>query len=356
MSVRKWMAGAAVALVAVLALAIVTGGSASPAKKSEHDEGSRDHRHRWARRQGVQRSLREGCQDRSGEAGYRSRVFISHSSADYIPNLSAAARQGYNPVVVCGFLMGDDIEKAAKQFPDTSFGIIDYSQSFMKSDPQNLRGALFSENESGYLMGVAAAMATKTNGVSAVGGQAVPAVVAYLAGFKAGAKATKKGIKVQTAYSESFTDQAKCKEIALNQIAAGSGAVFQAAGSCGLGALQGAKEKGVWGIGVDTDQGFLGPFVLTSAIKKVDLGVFQMVQAVKNGTFKGGGDAIYTVKNGGVGFGKVSIKAPNRAKIIAKLTAVSKLIASARSSRRRSSRRAASRTIRRAGRQARPRR
>ena len=98
--------------------------------------------------------------------------------------------------------MGGDIEKAAKKFPKTSFGIIDYSQSFMKSDPQNLRGALFSENESGYLMGVAAAMATKTNGVSAVGGQAVPAVVSYLAGFKAGAKATKKGIKVHLLFRE----------------------------------------------------------------------------------------------------------------------------------------------------------
>ena len=91
---------------------------------------------------------------------------------------------------------------------------------------------------------------------------------------------------------------------------------------------QGAKEKGVWGLGVDTDQSFLGPYMLTSALKKVDVGVFQMVQAVKNGTFKGGGDSLYTVKNGGVGFGKVSVKAPNRAKIIAKLTAVSKLIAS----------------------------
>ena len=139
--------------------------------------------------------------------------------------------------------MGDAIEKAAKQFPDTSFGIIDYSQSWMKSDPQNLRGALFSENESGYLMGVAAAMASKTNTVSAVGGQAVPAVVAYLAGFKAGATATKPGIKVLTAYSEDFVDQAKCKEIALNQIAAGSGAVFQAAGNCGLGALAAAKRR-----------------------------------------------------------------------------------------------------------------
>ena len=327
MSVRKWMAGAAVALVAVLALAIVTGGSASPAKKSSTTKAAVITDIGGLGDKGFNDLCAKGVKTAQAKLGISSRVFISHSSADYIPNLSAAARQGYNPVVVCGFLMGGDIEKAAKQFPDTSFGIIDYSQSFMKSDPQNLRGALFSENESGYLMGVAAAMATKTNGVSAVGGQAVPAVVAYLAGFKAGAKATKKGIKVQTAYSESFTDQAKCKEIALNQIAAGSGAVFQAAGSCGLGALQGAKEKGVWGIGVDTDQGFLGTFILTSAIKKVDLGVFQMVQAVKNGTFKGGGDAIYTVKNGGVGFGKVSIKAPNRAKIIAKLVAVSKLIA-----------------------------
>ena len=80
--------------------------------------------------------------------------------------------------------MGGDIEKAAKKFPNTSFGIIDYSQTFMKSNPQNLRGALFSENQSGYLMGVAAAMATKTNGVSAVGGQAVPAVVSLPRGLQ----------------------------------------------------------------------------------------------------------------------------------------------------------------------------
>ncbi len=152
-------------------------------------------------------------------------------------------------------------------------------------------------------------------------------MVAFLAGFLAGAKATKKGIKTQAGYSETFTDQAKCKEMALNQIAAGSGAVFAAAGGCGLGALQAAKEEGKWGIGVDTDQAFLGPHILTSATKHVDLGVFRMIRDVKEGTFVGGEDAIYTVKNGGLGFGKVSVKAPNRAKLIAKLTAVSKLIA-----------------------------
>lgn len=328
MSARKLVAGASVALVAVLALAIVTGGSASPAKKSSTTKAAVITDIGGLGDKGFNDLCAKGVNTAKQKLGIGARVFISKSSADYIPNLSAAARQGYNPVVVCGFLMGGDIEKAAAKYPNTSFGIIDYSQSWMKSNPQNLRGALFSEQESGYLMGVAAAMASKTNGVSAVGGQAVPAVVAYLAGFKAGAKATKKGIKVQTAYSQSFTDKAKCKEIALNQIAAGSGAVFQAAGACGLGALEGAKEKGAWGLGVDTDQGFLGSYILTSALKKVDLGVYEMVKSVKNGTFKGGADSLFTVKNGGVGYGKVSTAVPNRAKLIAKLNAVSKLIAS----------------------------
>jgi len=322
------MGAGTVALAAVLALAIATGGFAASAKQSDTTKaavitdigGLGDH--------GFNDLCAKGVKTAGKQLHIGARVFISKSSADYIPNLSTAARQGYNPVVVCGFLMGGDIEKAAKKFPNTSFGIIDYSQSWMKSDPQNLRGALFAENQSGYLMGVAAAMATKTNSVSAVGGQAVPAVVAYLAGFKAGAKATKKGIKVATAYSEDFVDQAKCKEIALNQIAAGSDVVFQAAGNCGLGALAAAKEQGVWGEGVDTDQSFLGPHILTSALKLVDLGVFRMIRDVKEGTFEGGTDSLYTVKNGGVGFGKVSVKAPNRKAIIAKLTAVSKLIAS----------------------------
>ena len=326
MPVRKSIAGASIALIAIIALAITTGGLAAPGKKSDTTKAAVITDIGGLGDKGFNDLCAKGVATGSKKLKIGKRIFISKSAADYIPNLSAAVRQGYNPIVVCGFLMGESIEKAAKQFPDTSFGIIDYSQTWMKSDPQNLRGALFAEAESGYLMGVAAAMATKTKTVSAVGGQAVPAVVAYLAGFKAGAKKTKKGIKVLTAYSEDFVDQAKCKEIALNQIAAGSGAVFQAAGNCGLGALAAAKEKGVWGIGVDTNQGFLGKHILTSALKKVDLGVFRMIEDVKKDTFVGGEDAIFNLKNGGVGFGPVSTKAPNRLKIVAKLKATSKLI------------------------------
>jgi basic membrane protein A len=268
---------------------------------------------------------KKGGDTAAKQLGIGSRVFISKSAADYIPNLSAAARQGYNPVVSCGFLIGGDVLKAAKRFPKTSFAIIDYT--YGTKGAKNLQGAFFAEEQSGYIAGVAAAFASSTNNVSAVGGQAVPAVVAFLAGYRAGARAQRPGIRVQLAYSESFTDQAKCKEIALNQMAAGSGAVFAAAGSCGLGALQAAKEQGKWGIGVDSDQAFLGSHILTSATKKVDLGVFRAIRSVYEDSFAGGTDVFYTIRNGGIGFGKVSSKFSRRAALIARLTAVQKQIA-----------------------------
>ncbi len=146
--------------------------------------------------------------------------------------------------------------------------------------------------------------------MSAVGGQAVPAVVAFLAGYEAGAKATVASIRVLEGYSQDFVDQAKCKELALTQIEDGSKAVFAAAGGCGLGALQAAKEQSVWGIGVDNDQAFLGPHILTSATKKVDVAVFDTIQAVVDGSFEGGGDTLYDVANEGVGYGEVSPTRP----------------------------------------------
>ena len=163
--------------------------------------------------------------------------------------------------------------------------------------------------------------------MASVGGQAVPAVVAFLAGYKAGATKTKAGTQVLSGYSEDFVDQAKCKELATNQISQGAKVVFAAAGGCGLGALQAAKEQSAWGIGVDFDQAYLGTHILTSATKKVDLAVFTTASEAKAGKFKGGTDGVFTVKNGGVGYGKVSVKAPNRAALIAKLNAVSKQIA-----------------------------
>jgi basic membrane protein A len=127
----------------------------------------------------------------------------------------------------------------------------------------------------------------------------------YIAGFQAGAKAANPGIKTLNAYSQDFVAQDKCKEIALDQIAQGSKVVFQVAGQCGLGALDAAKEKGVQGIGVDADQAYLGDHILTSALKKVDVAVFDAIKRAQEDKFKGGADVIATVENGGVGIGKI---------------------------------------------------
>ena len=102
-----------------------------------------------------------------------------------------------------------------------------------------------------------------------------------------------------------FADQAKCKETTLNQIERGSKIAFMVAGQCGLGGLTAAKERKIWGIGVDADQSFLGKHILTSATKKVDVAVYDMIKAFKVNPrgFRGGYNANYTVRNGGVGFG-----------------------------------------------------
>jgi basic membrane protein A len=148
------------------------------------------------------------------------------------------------------------------------------------------------------------------NTISATGGVKIPPVDSFIAGYKAGAAKCVPGTKVLVGYSQDFIAQDKCKAVAQNQISAGSKVVFAVAGPCGFGALAAAKEAGVWGDGVDVDQSYLGPHILTSAVKRVDLGVFRFVQAVKDGTLTPGHDFVFDLKNGGVAVGKISPKVP----------------------------------------------
>jgi basic membrane protein A len=251
----------------------------------------------------------KGLEDAESELGAQGRVLLSKSNADYVPNLSTLGQQQYNMIVSVGFRMGDATNTVAGKFPNSNFAIVDFSATALKDKPTNVEGLLFKEQEAGYLAGYLAGLWAKDNNastVSTVGGEKIPPVDHYIAGFKAGAEKANPGIKTLNGYSQDFVDQAKCKEIALDQIAQGSKVVFQVAGQCGLGALDAAKEKGVQGIGVDADQAYLGEHVLTSAIKKVDVAVFDAIKRQQDGKFKGGTDVIATVKNGGVGIGKIS--------------------------------------------------
>ena len=117
-------------------------------------------------------------------------------------------------------------------------------------------------------------------------------------------------VVVRIGYSNDFVNAAKCKRVALSQIAQGSGVVFNVAGACGLGTLQAAKEKGVWAIGVDIDQSYLGRHILTSAVIRRDRGVFDSVQRLVRGNLTTGGNTVFDLRNGFVGLGRISPEVP----------------------------------------------
>jgi basic membrane protein A len=257
-----------------------------------------------------------GLQQAEKKLGVQGRVLESVSASDYIPNLSTLARQGYDLVIGVGFTEIDAMGAVAARFPKTHFTIVDVANSDLKGKPKNVVGLLFKEQEVGYLAGYLAGLVEKAapgkDVISSVGGQKQPPVDRYIAGYQAGAKKADPGITTLNAYSQDFEDQAKCKEVALSQIAQGSGVVFQVAGGCGLGALDAAKEKKVWGIGVDADQSFLGPYILTSATKGVDRAVYLTISSVVHGKFQGGRDAVFGLQQNGVGLGKISPKVPKK--------------------------------------------
>ena len=257
----------------------------------------------------------QGLERAQDELGVEGRVVISKSEADYVPNLTTLAKQDYDLVIAVGFLMASALDKVAARYPDVDFAIIDYSQSELKSKPKNVRGLLFKEQEAGYLVGYLAGLVTKEEAggkqvIGSVGGLKIPPVDRYIAGYQAGAKAANPEITTINSYSQDFVDQAKCKELALDQIARGAHVIFQVAGQCGLGALSAAKEKNMWGIGVDADQSYLGDHVMTSALKKVDVAVFQTIQDAQGGGFNGGEDTVFDVASGAVGIGEIAADVP----------------------------------------------
>src|SRR6266516_2898219 len=242
------------------------------------------------------------------ELGIQQQVYQAKSTLEYVPNLSTFARDHYDLIIGVGFTEADAIDTAATNFPNSNFAIVDVDQTEEPHKPPNLLGLLFKEQETGYLVGYLAGLEEKRRPgkdvIGSVGGQKQPPVDRFIAGYQAGAKAADPGITTLNNYSEDFSDLAKCKQIALNQIGQGAGVIFQVAGGCGLGALDAAKEKGVWGIGVDADQSFLGPYILTSAVKRVDTAVLDAIKLVVDGKFKGG-NVVFGLKDNGVAIGKI---------------------------------------------------
>jgi basic membrane protein A len=150
--------------------------------------------------------------------------------------------------------------------------------------------------------------------ISSVGGHQVPAVERYIAGYQAGARGANPRVTTLNSYTDDFLDPMKGRSVALSQIAKGSRVVFQVASACGLGALEAAGERGIWGIGVDVDQSHLGRHILTSAVKRMDVAVFDTIERLARGTLETGRTSHFSLPNGGVGLGTVSAAVPDSLK------------------------------------------
>ena len=266
------------------------------------------------------------------------RAYITNSANDRTSNLRTAAQSGFGLVIPVGVLFAfGPIDAVAPSFPNTKFAGIDVNWADLKEKPSNVRGIQFREQEAGYLVGYIAGLRVRDEPgrdvISAVGANRVPAIVRFIAGYRAGARRANRRVRVLVNYANdpTFADQAKCKETTLDQIDRGSRVAFMVAGACGLGGLQATKERRIWGIGVDADQYFLGRHILTSATKRVDTAVYDMIRLYQRNPsgFRGGFNSLYSVKNNGVGFGRLStrLSRAKRAEYTRKANAIKKLIA-----------------------------
>jgi basic membrane protein A len=328
---RTRIAALAVLAIAASALVLTSIGSAKPAAKQATpfkmaivtDIGSLQDR-------SFNQLANTGRKTIGKKLGIPTRVYETHSESERIPNMLAAAKAGYNMIFAVGFLNYTALNAVAPKFPNQKFAGVDEPYALFSKKPKNAAGIVFAEQDGGYLVGYLAGLEAKKEGfdtISAVGANNVPAIVHYISGYIQGAKKANPSIKVLANYANdpTFNDQAKCHETALNQINQGSHVVFQVAGGCGLGALQAAKENNVWGIGVDADQRYLGPHIMTSALKKVDKAVEDLTTLAKKGQLKTGKDYLFNLKNGGMGMGSVSPKIPKA--YVTKTNAIAKQIA-----------------------------
>ncbi|MBZ9851592.1 BMP family ABC transporter substrate-binding protein [Mesorhizobium sp. CA14] len=210
------------------------------------------------------------------------------------------AEDGRNPIVMAGFAWEDALKAVAKDYPDLNFAIIDDAV-----DLPNVRSLVFKENEGSYLVGILAAMASKSKKVGFVGGMDIPLIRKFECGYVGGAKSAGATDVIQNMTGDTpaaWNDPTKGGEIAKTQIDQGADVVYAAAGGTGVGVLQAAADAGKLGIGVDSNQNGLQPGkVLTSMMKRVDVAVYNTFMDGKNGTFKGGLENL-GLKEGGVDY------------------------------------------------------
>lgn len=235
------------------------------------------------------------------ETGIEVREFEVTNAAQREQAMTRFAQRGAQVIVAIGFSQASAVEAAAKKFPNVKFTIIDGTVNL-----PNVQSINFREQESSFLCGMAAALASKTGKVGFVGGMDIPLIRKFAQGYTEGAKFVNPQAEVfqnmTGTTAAAWNDPTKGGELAKSQIGRGADVIFHASGNTGGGVMQAAKDAGKLSIGCDANQNYLHPgSVLTSAVKRVDVAVYQTIMDAKNGTWKGG-PIVLGLAEDGVGY------------------------------------------------------
>ncbi|TCI37731.1 MULTISPECIES: BMP family protein [unclassified Exiguobacterium] len=233
----------------------------------------------------------------------------SSKQADYQPNLQQLARDNFNLIYGIGFLMGEDIQKVAEQFPDNNFALVD-----MVVDAPNVASITFKEQEGSFLVGVVAGLTTKTDKVGFIGGVESDLIKKFENGYKAGVMAVNPDATIDVKYAEDFNSAEKGTAISSGMYGAGSDIIYHAAGGTGVGVFTEAKNRkkngeDVWVIGVDRDQyeeGLPENVTLTSMVKRVDTATYEVSKLAMEDKFPAGEIVEFSLKDDGVGIAETS--------------------------------------------------
>ena len=242
-----------------------------------------------------------GAEKFKSESGVAYREFEVTNPSQREQAMRNMARRGATVIIAMGFAQAAAVETVAKEFPDTKFTLID-----MVVDLPNVQSVIFKEHEGSFLVGMAAALASKTGKVGFIGGMDIPLIRKFALGYVEGAKYVNADIEVYQNMTgttpSAWNDPTKGGELARSQFDRGADVVYAAAGGTGVGVYQAAKDAGKLAIGVDSNQNYMHPgTMLTSMVKRVDVAVYDAFMSAKNGTWQGG-FKILGLAEDGVGF------------------------------------------------------
>lgn len=246
-----------------------------------------------------------GAKKAKEELGVNIKYLESNTDADYATNIEHAIDLNSDLIIGVGFNLTDAIGDAAKNYPEQKFAIVDGS---FEEIPSNVTPILFNEKEAGYLAGIVAAKSIEGNNFGFIGGFEVPAVINFKEGFEEGLLYVNKDATLSTQYANSFTDAAKGKIIAKNMYSNDINCIMTAGGGVNIGVYEAASELNKYAVAVDMAQNSVSPnVILTSALKNVDIGVYDVIKNLTSGSLKSGEAIMYNISNDGVGFEKTKL-------------------------------------------------